>query len=208
MHRSILDPNNEVYDTYLAAYWHRHTAPAMRFGLRAPYIPLPFENVALNKPSWQSSVFEPDAAEPAASRVSGAGNNGVRTGIYGFHTKFDMRPWWILDLLTPHRIMEIHIYNRRDDEVFAARANEMDVLASDDGGHWVTLLSHAGPRPFGFDGAPLVVFGSPDTSFRFVMLRLRSAGCLHMDEVEVYGYPASKHVGGSVAASGPVIPAE
>lgn len=207
VHKSILEPNNAVYDTYLAEYWLRYTAPSMRFGLRAPYIPLPFENVALNKPSWQSSVFEPEGTEPAVSHVSGAGNNGVRTGYYGFHTRYETRPWWILDLLTPHRIMEIHIYNRRDDPAVAARANELDVLASGDGSNWTTLMSHTGPRPFGLDGTPLVVFGSPATSFRFVMLRLRSADCLHLDETEVYGYPAPKHDSSGGTTAGPVIPA-
>jgi F5/8 type C domain len=166
--------------------------------------------VALNKPSWQSSVFEPDGAEPGISRASGAGNNGVRTGVYGFHTRYEPRPWWILDLLTPHRIMEIHIYNRRDDPAVAARANELDVLASEDGRNWTTLLSHTGPRPFGLDGTPLVVFGNPATSFRFVMLRLRSTACLHLDEIEVYGQPATttKHGAFLGATPGPVIPAD
>ncbi len=150
-------------------------------------------------------MFEPDGVEPALSRVAGGGNNGVRTGLYGFHTRYEMRPWWILDMLTPHRIVEIHLYNRRDDPAVAARANELDVLVSGDGGNWITLLSHTGPEPFGFDGTPLVVFCSPAAAFRFVMLRLRSAGCLHLDEIEVYGYPTSEQIC-LAATSGPAIP--
>ncbi len=38
--------NNKVYDTYLAAYWHRCTAPAMRFGLHARDITLQSCNMA------------------------------------------------------------------------------------------------------------------------------------------------------------------
>ena len=208
VYRSILIPNNEVYDTYLAEYWHRYTATAMRFGLRARNNSLPYDNIALNKPSRQSSVFEPDGVEPPPSRVSGAGNNGVRTGFYGFHTRFEMRPWWIVDLLAPHRIAEIHIYNRRDQPPVAARANEMDVLASDDGCTWITLLSRIASEPFGLDGSPLVVFGGPATSSRFILLRLRSAGYLHMDEVEVYGYPTPGGIAFSAATSGPVIPGD
>jgi hypothetical protein len=207
VHKSILDTNNQVYDPYLAEYWHRYTAPAMRFGLRAPPIPLPYSNIALNKPSWQSSVFEPDGVEPALSRVSGAGNNGVRTGLYGFHTKFETRPWWVIDLLAPYRIAEIHIYNRRDDPAVAARANDLDVHQSEDGINWVTLLSNTGPKPFGLDDTPLTVFGKPAASIRYVMLRLRSANYLHLDEIEVYGYPANApgHTIGTGATSGPVI---
>jgi hypothetical protein len=38
------------------------------------------------------------------------------------------------------------------------------------------------------DGSPLVVSVNPATPFRFIMLRLPSAGFLHLDEVEVYGH--------------------
>jgi hypothetical protein len=207
-HRSILEPNNEVYDTYLAEYWYRCTASAMRFGLQVPYMPLPYDNVALNKPSWQSSVFEPEGAEPALSHISGAGNNGVRTGFYGFHTRYEMRPWWIVDLFLPHRIAEIHIYNRRDHPAIAARANELEVLASEDGCTWITLASRTGSEPFGLDGTPLMVFGSPATASRFILLRLRSAGYLHLDEIEVYGYPTPDRTALSGPTAGPVIPSD
>jgi hypothetical protein len=206
VHRSILDHNNAVYDSYLAEYWHRYTAPAMRFGVRPPFRPLPYPNVALNKPSWQSSVFEPEVVEPAPSRTAGGGNNGMRSGLYGFHTRIEPRPWWIVDLLGSHRIAEIHIYNRRDDPAVAARANELDVLASDDGRNWIGLGSYAGPAPFGLDGTPLVVQGNSAASFRFILLRLRSTTCLHLDEVEVYGAPALGSILFGTAACDPVVP--
>ncbi len=207
VYRSILAENNIVYDTYLAEYWHRYTAPAMGFGVRAPYFDLPYDNVALNKPSWQSSVFQPDdpGLEPVLSRTAGGGNNGLRTGDYGFHTQYEKRPWWIVDLLAPYRIAEVHIYNRRGDVALAARANELDVLASEDGATWATLLSNTGVAPFGLDGTPLVIFGAPAIGFRFVMLRLRAAGCLHMDEVEVYAYHVATHQTTERATIDPII---
>ena len=60
---------------------------------------MPYDNVALNKPSWQSSVYRTDTVEPAGSQFSGGGNNGCETGTYGFHTLMQTRPWWIVDLL-------------------------------------------------------------------------------------------------------------
>jgi hypothetical protein len=189
-YKSILAANNAVYEAYLAAYWYRYTAPTLRFGLQPPYGSPPYENVALNKPSRQSSVFEPATEEPAGSRVAGGGNNGIRNGTYGFHTLLEPQPWWVVDLLGPHRIAEIHIYNRPGDPALAARANELDVLVSVDGDNWTILLSRTATDPFGLDGTPLVVHASPALPYRFVLLRLRAANCLHLEEVEVYGRPA------------------
>ncbi|WP_428485575.1 glycosyltransferase family 2 protein [Rhodopila sp.] len=205
VHRAMLAQNNAVYDTYLAEYWYNYTAPALRFGLRPHDAAQPGENVALNKPSFQSSVFEPDGAEAPFSRLAGGGNNGMRTGTYGFHTSYEIRPWWIVDLLMPHYIEDVHIYNRGGDRMIAARANDMDVLASDDGSTWTMLLSYTKAEPFGGDGAPLVVPGRSECRYRFVMLRLRGTGCLHMDEVEVYGHPAGTEALAGKACRGPIV---
>ncbi len=188
-YQALLAVNNAVYDTYLAAYWHHYAANALRFNVQPPYGSPPYDNVALNKPSFQSSMFVPDDEEPPGGRVSGGGNNGMRNGTYGFHTRFEAQPWWVVDLLTPHRISEIHIYNRPAGPDIAARANALDVQVSVDGDNWTTLLSRTATEPFGLDGTPLVVHASPALPYRFVLLRLRGTNYLHMEEVEVYGRP-------------------
>jgi hypothetical protein len=205
---AILAPRNRIYDTYLAAYWYRHKANTMRVGISGLDITVPGENVALRKPSWQSSVYPPDESAPASSRSAGGGNNGVRTGTYGFHTNLEARPWWIVDLLKPYRITEIHIYNRRGDPAVSARANELDVLASADGVTWDTLWSNPAQTPFGLDGSPLVVTAPSYLACRFVLLRLRGAGFLHMDEVEVYGSAIDGPVQAEVPEGGPIIGGE
>jgi hypothetical protein len=189
-YKSVLTRNNAVYDADLAAYWYRYTASALRFGLQTAHGSPPYENVALNKPCLQSSVFEPSTEEPAGSRVSGGGNNGIRNGTYGFHTLFEPQPWWLVDLLGPHRIAEIHIYNRSGDPALAARANGIDVLASLDGNNWTILLSRTAMEPFGVDGTPLVVHAPTALPFRLLLLRLRDTNYLHLEEVEVYGRAA------------------
>jgi hypothetical protein len=156
---------------------------------------MPDENVALNKPSWQSSAYRTDGVEPAGSQFSGGGNNGVRTGIYGFHTLFETQPWWIVDLLAPHVLTEIHIYNRRDHYVLASRANALDILASHDGGAWITLFSYQRLEPFGLDGQPLIVTVADKTPYRFVKLMLRNDEHLHLDEIEIYGQPVGVAAG-------------
>jgi len=205
-HKKILAKNNIVYDTYLAEYWYRYTAPALRFAARPPDGSPPYENVALNKPSFQSSILHAQPGEPESARVTGAGNNGLRTGTYGFHTNHEIRPWWMVDLLALHRIVEIHIYNRQGDPAVVARANELDVLASADGTAWRTLLSRDGAAPFGLDGAPLIIEAQPDGPYRFVLLRLRSASCLHLDEVEIFGFPTGGDVPFALDFGGPVPP--
>lgn len=205
-YRGVLAPRNAVYDTYLASYWYHYTAGRLRVGV-SQMANLLGENVALNKPSWQSSIYQPTGMEPPGSRVVGGGNDGVLTGNYGFHTEPEARPWWIVDLLAPYRVSAIHIYNRRGDGGMAARAAELDVLASADGAHWVTLWSNPPQEVFGVDGSPLVVMAPGNVACRFVLLRLRGTECLHLDEVEVYGQAIADPAAAVVSAAGPVLPA-
>jgi glycosyl transferase family 2/F5/8 type C domain-containing protein len=205
-HKAVLEPRNQVYDTYLAAYWHRYTANSMRVAVTRPEALALGENVGLNKPSWQSSVYLPDGDEPIASRSAGGGNDGVRTGGYGFHTNYEMRPWWIVDLLGWYRITVIHIYNRRDNPAVSIRANALDVLASADGASWDMLWSNPGHSVFGLDGSPLVVEAPPDRDCRFVLLRLRGADYLHLDDVGIYGAAVDRPSAAQLPEGGPAVP--
>jgi hypothetical protein len=162
---------------------------------------VPNDNVALNKPSWQSSVYRTDSREPPGSQFSGGGNNGVRTGTYGFHTLYETQPWWIVDLLAPHVIGEIRVYNRCDHPLLAGRANALDILASRDGNAWITLFSYRRPEPFGLDGKPLIVTVTDKTPYRLVKLQLRNDDHLHLGEVEIYGHPVDAATG-----TGPAVP--
>ncbi len=188
VYRAILDRNNAVYDNSLATYWWRYIAPAMRFSLQPPFRPVPFANVARLKPTLQSSIFDPTGhVEPALSRVSGAANNGMRTGTYGFHTQFEAGPWWSVDLLWPHRVYEIHIYNRIDNDSVAGRSARLRIEASTDNAHWALLMERQSDEPFGLDGAPLIVEMIDPPPLQYIRLSLPTMNCLHLDEVEVYG---------------------
>lgn len=189
-HKAILERDNAVYDTYLAAYWHRYTNAAQDLMIRIPEENLPAPNIALNKPSWQSSIYEPGDSEPPGSRVSGGGNNGVRTGAYGFHTQLEDSPWWVVDLLGSYGVLAVRVFNRLDSPPIAARANELDVLVSMDASSWTVIHSRTEPEPFGgLHGEPLSVHPAEPAQARFVAVRLRQQGFLHLDEVEVYGLP-------------------
>jgi Glycosyl transferase family 2/F5/8 type C domain len=197
-YRDLLAETNAVTDTYLADYWSGYTEPVTRF-LTVPTKSsraagnVAVENVALHKPSSQSSVYQPAGAEPLGSSVSGAGNNGRRTGRYGFHTNHEAKPWWMVDLLASYDISEIHIYNRMDSAGLSARARALDVLCSLDGETWETIFENP-DDVFGLDGRPLALSLLTGGPYRFVMLRLRTAGILHLDEVEVYGTQSDQRI--------------
>lgn len=187
-YRKFLDDGNAVYDTHLARRWHAYANAGSPTSLRVPPETLKLPNVALNKPSWQSSVYEAEGSEPRAARVSGGGNNGVRTGTYGFHTKLQDDPWWIVDLLGSFRIAGVRVYNRIDDPGVAARASRLDVMVSLDASRWTAV--YARDAPFGgIDGSPLAIRLQQPVAASFVLVRLRGRQFLHLDEIEVYGEP-------------------
>jgi hypothetical protein len=192
VYRSILDSNNAVYDSGLAGYWWRYTAPAMQFSLEPPYRPVAYANVAHLKPTLQSSIYDPAGhPEPPRSRVAGGANTGMRTGTYGFHTQFEAGPWWSVDLLSPHRVSEIHIYNRLDNASVAGRSARLQVQVRIDDEDWAMLMERDSDEPFGLDGAPLIIAVNGQEPFRFIRLSLPMANYLHLDEIEVYGEPVA-----------------
>jgi hypothetical protein len=190
-YKAVLGWGNAVYDTYLAAYWWRIVAPAMRWSTQPPVANPHLPNVALLKPSFQSSIYTSgdDSAEPAGAKIIDGGNNGLRTGTYGFHTEYEPEPWWCVDLLSLHRIAEIHIYNRIDNTSILHRSAPIRIAASSDSIHWRILADRTGREPFGADGKPLVVTVMQEQPFRFIRLNLMTADYFHLDEVEVYGEP-------------------
>jgi hypothetical protein len=189
-HKAIRAANNAAYDTYLASYWHAYTAPALNFGLQPPFGSPPHHNVALNKPSFQSSVFEFGDPDIGESSVSGRGNNGLRNGSYGFHTTLEAQHGgWLISsrpIVSPRPTFitaPIPLLAMR-----ALRPGQMNSTSSSASMASTGRSCFRAPRR-GMDGAPLVVQGSQALPYRFVMLRLRGTNYLHLQEVEVYGRP-------------------
>ena len=63
-------------------------------------------NLALNKPTAQSSILYPQKHDPQPAC------NGNKTGRFGFHTALENQPWWQIDLQGTYHLSEIKIYNR------------------------------------------------------------------------------------------------
>ena len=141
-------------------------------------------NLALNRKATQSSVSSWSRHQDPIEDARG-GNNGIITGLYGFHTDLEDNPWWTVELDEVQPVAYIVIYNRIDDGL-ARRAEQITIELSVDGEDWKTV--HLPTRYFGgADGRPLSIHLDPALPARFVRLTLRDRNYLHMDEIEVYG---------------------
>jgi hypothetical protein len=188
----VIQNQSLVIDRTLADYWHRYTAPTLAFYAEPPRAnpgPDGDVNVALGKTSWQSSILAVQPGETLAGEVAGAATNGRRTGSFGFHTQFQAKPWWIVDLRAPYRISAIRLYNRGDAPGVAARARQLRVATSVDGKDWKLLFAPERGLDFGgvFDQAPLEIKTPPNTVARYCRLSLDDTNYFHLDEVEIYG---------------------
>ncbi len=114
--------------------------------------------------------------------------DGVKNGLYAFHTGGDANPWWQVDLGASQRIAKIVVYNRLDYAPGLHNADNLLILTSDDGAQWTAAHEH-----HGFFGgvamAPPLTVEFKNLAARFVRLQVMSdRGVLyHLDEVEVYG---------------------
>jgi hypothetical protein len=138
----------------------------------------PGPNIALGKPASQSSLSSWSSPEGAQG-----GNNGTRTGFFGFHTAHEQNPWWQVDLEANTQLNEIRIYNRLDNCRW--RARYLQVLVSSDAKTWDKLHDQAGHRFGGIDGKPLII-PVKSTTARYVRLQLPGSEELHLDEIEIY----------------------
>lgn len=144
------------------------------FPLAASRLPATSPNLALAKPTRQSSVrFYP----------SRGGVDGRITGTPGFDTERQTNPWWQVDLERVTPITEIRIYNSR---IHPENARTLEVKTSLDGESWQTVYSNPG-QTFDILRVPL-----QPTRTRFLRLQLTETSSLHLDEVEVYGIQPQK----------------
>lgn len=111
--------------------------------------------------------------------------DGIKSGGFGFHTDFEDRPWWQVDLGSERDIGDVVIYNRLDGPC-AERAHTMCVLLSCDGNDWAVVYRHDNVTFGGIDSVPLIIDGGRRRA-RYVRVQLQHRDALHLDQVEVYG---------------------
>ncbi len=120
--------------------------------------------------------------------------DGVKNGLYAFHTAQEPNPWWSVDLENNVPVARIVVYNRLDYEPGLHNADNLVILLSGDGNNWTKV--YANPNKF-FGGVakekPLEVKFDPPIDARYVKLTIPSDDpiFLHLDEVEIYAAEAS-----------------
>jgi hypothetical protein len=145
------------------------------------------ENIAPHAKCSQSSAFEEGAgsAQAAVSGISGT--------PFAFHTKLELRPWWMCEFGQAQIFDNILIYNRIDGPC-AERANKLAVYISMDGNVWEMLYEHKGPV-FGGVNDGLVLEGARNqplhiscskTKAKFVKVQLNDENYLHLVQIEIY----------------------
>lgn len=184
----MLAARNVMNDEYLSGYWLNRTGSSYSYHSEGTPFDSSVSNVALLKPTTQSSVYLGSGREPPDAHSEAHGNDGIHSGTYGFHTSWDETPWWCVDLGNYYVIREVRLYNRVDDPGCAERARNIAIETSADGSVWHQMYSHQGRPAFGgHDSVPLTVNPLSPPAARYVRIISRMPGFLHLDEVEVYG---------------------
>jgi hypothetical protein len=112
----------------------------------------------------------------------------VIDGNYSFHTNHDDMPWWRVDLGVGCLVSEIWVFNRDENSEVADRALMLSVDMGDSEDDYTEIFRYASAIPFGGARAePLVIKWRPPMPARFVRMRLRQPGILHLEQVEIYG---------------------
>ncbi|MBI3923501.1 MAG: discoidin domain-containing protein, partial [Armatimonadetes bacterium] len=103
--------------------------------------------------------------------------DGVRNGLYSFHTNWELNPWWQVDLGALHSLGKVVIYNRLDYEPGLHNADQLVLSTSTDEQHWTVRHENRGKFFGGVSaGGPLVVNFSQPVQARFVRVHLPNPG--------------------------------
>ena len=114
--------------------------------------------------------------------------NGKISEYYNFHTRFDNLPWWQVDLLAQCQIYEVRLFNRIENPTVAARCHNFKIEISSDGAHWENLIVKDDNTKFGgADGRPYCLVLSTPRTTRYLRVSLLKAGCLHLNQVQIFG---------------------
>jgi len=147
---------------------------------------------------------------PTTRQDAIGGCDGIKTGTFGFCTRKEIDPWWLVDLGQPEVLDRMVIYNRCDSNL-EDRARFLKVTYTGLGADWTEVYQHDGTPFFGYtDGKPLSV-DLNGAKARWVKIQLPGVEYLHLDEVEVYaggenialGKPADQSSVGEFSIVGP-----
>ncbi|CAH1800806.1 unnamed protein product [Owenia fusiformis] len=146
-------------------------------------------NIALNKPTYQSSTYDGIAFNEPAGLAEKA-VDGIRNTLYGdgscSHTTPEPKTWWIVDLRESYRINQIIIWNRLNYE-FRLHDFSIDTACLFDGvnpdnTNWCRQHLQVGT----LNDNPTAIALPPSAVGRFVKIQMDEQGVLVLCEFEVY----------------------
>jgi hypothetical protein len=185
----VLADLNQIEDTYLADYWRRALA-AVEATVVVPRAG--GSNVAMGKPALQSSIGDQSRGASVEQDAAGAVSGRI-TGDFQFHTGVEDAPWWRVDLLAPHRLTEIRLFNSVAEPSDRLHLGRFVIEGSMDGDAWRAIYLHDGSVVGGADGHPLMLrqadSGSEVAVCRYLRITALQPTALHLDQVEIYGEP-------------------
>jgi hypothetical protein len=189
--KDFLRRGGDVQDSYLAQLWLDAAGTAYDIALPDALTAEGWHNVALRKPTRQSSLRRAVEGDAADSHPSGHANNGLRTGGFGFATTQEADPWWTMDLLGEFILREIRIYAAAEAPGWAIGTSALMVETSLDGTAWTSLADRLPITACPVTAGPMVRIPIDRlVTARFLRLSLKGEGALQCDEVEVYARPA------------------
>jgi len=186
-----LDISNGWYDSGLHHYLDIGRSRGYGTGVSAAAQSV-YPNLALHRQAWQSSI-SPWSKGMSSQQDAMLAVNGDRGKADGFHTDFELTPWWIVDCGEHFLLKEMHIYNRKGARALQERASPLLIETSLDKETWATFAQTFEGELFGVEPdemVPLTLKATTKTVARFVRISISGKiSCLHLAEVEVYGIP-------------------
>lgn len=141
------------------------------------------KSIAWKKPSLVSSVSKFSRSHDPFLEAQGA-NNGKMNGHCGFHTDYELNPWWQVDLLQTYDVTHVLVYNRMDQQF---RCRKIALLISQDNLNWELVSCKIDDELFGgIDGNPYIFSFERPRKAQFVRIQLVGNGFLHLDQIEIF----------------------
>ena len=167
---------------------------AWRHQIQADWLLQEQFNVGAKALAGKTPVARRAKAKVTKTTDAAGGCDGVKNGLWGFHTAIESDPWWQVDLGRGQPIGKLAAWNRCDSPGMAKRTNRMMVLLSDDAKTWRKVYTHNGQTFGGVpDKKPLTV-KLTGQSARYVRLQLAGKTYFHLDEVEIFAPGGSKNI--------------
>jgi hypothetical protein len=141
---------------------------------------------ALRKPASQSSLSDWSVG---ADMLDDAGRAvlGEPQPPYAFHTNFEDRPWWQVDLGGTRLLKHVVVVNRYDNIAFASRATPLIGEVSDDGSIWREIFRTPNGLFFGTGTRQMTWTSLEILKARHLRLSVARRSCLHLAQVQVFG---------------------